>query len=75
MVASVIFDRAKDVGYPALPMDVSRARAAIASVQHLVENIAPVLRSWETKLYYNNVLHEMDDTKRPVVPIHMDMPG
>jgi iron complex outermembrane recepter protein len=75
MAASFIFDKAKDVGYPALPMDVSNARALIASVQHLAENISPLIEAWETKLYYNTIVHEMDDTKRPEVPIHMDMPG
>lgn len=73
--SSVIFDRAKDVGYPALPMDVSKAQAIIASVQHTIENVHPIIQNIETKIYYNNVQHIMDDTKRPAVPIHMDMPG
>ena len=29
----------------------------------------------ETKVYFNTITHTMDDTKRPNVPIHMDMPG
>ncbi|MBQ1584371.1 MAG: TonB-dependent receptor, partial [Muribaculaceae bacterium] len=33
------------------------------------------LETWETKVYYNHITHIMDDTKRPDVEIHMDMPG
>lgn len=75
IVASLIYDKAVDVGYPALPMDVSLAKAYIASVQydrHLMEHWG---EQWQTKLYYNSVTHTMDDTHRPIVPIRMDMPG
>ena len=67
-----IFDRATDVGYPALNMDVGLAQAFISSLsyKHFFRH-----SSWETKIYYNHITHEMDDTKRPDVAIHMDMPG
>ena len=70
--ATFIFDRATDVGYPALNMDVAKAEGLITSLsyKHLFRNA-----SWETKAYYNHITHEMDDTKRPDVQIHMDMPG
>ncbi len=70
--ATFIFDRATDVGYPALNMDVAKAEGFISSLsyKHLFRNA-----SWETKAYYNHITHEMDDTKRPDVAIHMDMPG
>ena len=70
--ATLIFDRATDVGYPALNMDVAKAEGLITSLsyKHLFPNA-----SWETKAYYNHITHEMDDTKRPDVQIHMDMPG
>ena len=70
--ATFIFDRATDVGYPALNMDVAKAEGFISSLsyKHLFRNA-----SWETKAYYNHITHEMDDTKRPDVQIHMDMPG
>lgn len=73
--ASLIFDKATDVGYPGLPMDVSLAQALIGSVQfrHLPSN-GPI-SLWETKLYYNTITHVMDDSNRPAVPIRMDMPG
>ncbi len=75
MEASVIFDRATNVGYPSLPMDVSLAQALITSVKLEYKPINKWLQNWESKLYYNTIKHLMDDTKRPSVPIHMDMPG
>ena len=73
--ATFIFDRATDVGYPALNMDVAKAEAFITSLsyKHLFQDRQ--LESWETKLYYNHITHVMDDTNRPDVEIHMDMPG
>ena len=70
--ATFIFDRATDVGYPALNMDVAKAEGLITSLsyKHLFRKA-----SWETKAYYNHITHIMDDTKRPNVAIHMDMPG
>ncbi len=67
-----IFDRATDVGYPALNMDVAKAQGLITSLsyKHLFG-----WASWETKAYYNHIIHIMDDTTRPDVLIHMDMPG
>ena len=69
-----IFDRATDVGYPALNMDVAKAEAFITSLAHKhVFQDSPLV--WETKVYYNHITHIMDDTTRPNVSIHMDMPG
>ena len=81
--STLIFDRATNVGYPALTMDVSKAEGFITSLsyRHLFSE-----SSWETKVYYNHITHEMDDTQRPaevflpsvgrtVERIHMDMPG
>ena len=70
--ATLIYDCATNVGYPALNMDVAKAEGLITSLsyKHLFLNA-----SWETKAYYNHITHEMDDTKRPDVAIHMDMPG
>lgn len=72
---SVIYDKATDVGYPALTMDVSLAEALISSVRFERILQAKHLNTWETKLYFNTITHTMDDTKRPNVPVHMDMPG
>lgn len=73
--ASVIYDKATNVGYPALPMDVSLAEALISSLkwQYVPKN--SMVKDWETKVYFNTITHKMDDTHRPNVPIHMDMPG
>lgn len=72
---TIIYDRATNVGYPALNMDVAKAEGFITSLsyRHLYDN--SFLSSWETKAYYNHIVHVMDDTKRPDVEIHMDMPG
>ncbi len=74
LTTTFIFDEARDVGYPALPMDVSLARAFIGSVSYEQLRLGN-LTNWETKLYANSVTHIMDDSQRPDVPIRMDMPG
>ena len=72
---SIIYDKATDVGYPALPMDVSLAEALITSLKYEYTPESSKITNWETKMYYNTITHKMDDTQRPSVPIHMDMPG
>lgn len=73
--ASFIYDRATDVGYPALTMDVSLAEAFIGSLQYSYADLSEHLKLWETKFYFNSIKHVMDDSQRPDVPIRMDMPG
>ncbi len=73
--ASVIYDKATDVGYPALPMDVALAEAIITSLKFQMIPAHEKLKIWESKIYYNTVKHHMDDTQRQNVAIHMDMPG
>lgn len=75
LTGSFIFDEARDVGYPALTMDVSLARAVIASVGFERSTLLGSFTDWKSKLYFNTVTHVMDDTQRPDVPVHMDMPG
>ena len=70
-----IFDRAINVGYPALNMDVAKAEAFITSLSYKRLWEERLVQSWETKAYYNHITHVMDDTTRPDVAIHMDMPG
>lgn len=72
-----IYDRAWDVGYAALPMDVSLAQAKIYSLTYERFFFGSSLKEIEFKVYGNNIYHEMDDSKRPddEVPIRMDMPG
>ncbi|MBK1439884.1 TonB-dependent receptor [Parapedobacter sp. ISTM3] len=70
-----IFDMAKDVGYPALPMDLWLSRALITSAAYKQLFEDGLIRVWDTKLYFNAVEHYMDDTTRPENLVHMDMPG
>ncbi|MGN1256385.1 MAG: hypothetical protein ACI4UA_04380 [Bacteroidaceae bacterium] len=74
---SFIYDLATNVGYPALNMDVARAQGVISSLSYrwLLPQRGPWSSFWETKAYYNHITHVMDDTHRPDVEIHMDMPG
>ncbi len=72
--ASFIYDEARNIGYPALPMDVSLARGLIGSVTLEKKHLGSLV-NWQSKLYYNSITHVMDDSQRPDVPIRMDMPG
>jgi len=74
--ASYLQDEGHDIGYPALTMDVSFAKAKIAGLSYLYSNQQESIH-WETKAYYNSIDHAMDDTNRPpeTVNMHMDMPG
>ncbi len=74
ITATLIFDEAHNIGYPALPMDVSLARALITSIGFENDSIG-AFSNFKSKIYYNTVTHIMDDSKRPDVPIRMDMPG
>ena len=84
--ADVLYDQANNVGYPALPMDVSKARASIFALEY-----QRIQRSYniKAKVYYNSVYHVMDDSHRDSlffiqnkttgktdsVIMRMDMPG
>ncbi len=73
--ASYIGDWGKNIGYPALLMDVGYANAQIFSVTHNYKPKTKWLTENEFKIYYNQIFHQMDDTHRSNVPMHMDMPG
>ena len=68
-------DWGKNIGFPALPMDVGRASAHIAAFTHQLEIKNSFFLTNEFKIYYNNIFHSMDDTHRSDAPMHMDMPG
>ncbi len=59
-----IIDNASDVGYPALPMDVSNARGRIYSVGYSPESKFLNINGFNAKLYANTVYHQMDDSHR-----------
>jgi len=67
-----LFDESRDIGYPALPMDASLARIRQGSAGWTFsgEGVSSGLDAWA-----NDVRHEMDDTRRDGVAMHMDMPG
>ncbi|MCC6768010.1 MAG: TonB-dependent receptor [Bacteroidia bacterium] len=71
----VIYDIGKNIGFPALPMDVGRASALIGSISHHYVNDKSKLQSINSRLYGNHIKHAMDDTHRDSVAMHMDMPG
>ncbi|NGM63056.1 TonB-dependent receptor [Sphingobacterium sp. SGG-5] len=70
-----IYDKAKDVGFPALPMDLWLSRAIITSASYKQLFDEGLLRVWDSKVYFNAIEHYMDDTTRPENLVHMDMPG
>lgn len=73
--ADFLGDDGWNIGYPALPMDVGYAAARIAALTVLHENREKNVYRWQVKIYSNSVRHFMDDTQRPDIILHMDMPG
>lgn len=83
--ADFLIDAGHNIGYPALPMDVSLARALLFALEYQHKATTQL----KAKIYFNEVLHTMDDSKRdslyflknpPVgksdsVYMRMDMPG
>lgn len=74
---SLLLDDAWNVGYPALTMDVGSARGRIYGLGYDYAPFLPGrgLQWFKAKVYGNHIIHAMDDSKRPEVPIRMDMPG
>lgn len=68
-------DWGTNIGYPALTMDVKSASAQIYAVTHTVQFGSKGSMRNESKCYFNKVTHQMDDTHRENIPMHMDMPG
>lgn len=73
--ADILFDQGWNIGFPALPMDVGKATAGIYAVSY--HRVAPwyIFHNLTAKVYHNNISHNMDDTHRKDVVMHMDMPG
>ncbi len=68
-------DWGKNIGFPALLMDVGFAKAQIFSFTHQLDIKNSYFIKNELKVYYNTITHQMDDTHRSNSPMHMDMPG
>ena len=88
LVFDWLIDNASDVGYPALPMDVSHAKGRIYSVSYKPEGRLWKFDRFRAKVYVNRVYHQMDDSHRDSlflvgngsgaadsVYMRMDMPG
>lgn len=75
LLVSLLADDGWNIGYAALPMDVGYARARIAALTWQRVRPHERVQSLKTKVYYNSIHHEMDDTNRENIPMHMDMPG
>lgn len=73
--ADVLTDFGWNIGYPALPMDVGYANTTMASITYSRVRADNWITKLRMKGYANLVYHEMDDTQRSDVVMHMDMPG
>jgi len=83
--ADILYDVARNVGYPALPMDVSLARATLIALEYQRNGKIQL----KGKVYFNTIHHVMDDSQRDSlyllkskpenksdsVYMRMDMPG
>jgi len=74
---NLIGDDAFDIGYAALPMDVSYAQMRMLGISLLSAGNNKWLPKLEIKLYGNFVNHWMDDSRRTdlFMNMQMDMPG
>ncbi len=75
LVLDYIGDMGWNIGFPALVMDTRRARANIASASYSTESNRKVLKRTETKVYFNQIYHLMDNSQRTDAPMQMTMPG
>lgn len=73
--ADVIYDHGRDIGFPALPMDVGEARAGIFSLTW--RRVTPwlVFHNFTAKAYRSEIAHAMSDARRENTLMRMDMPG
>ncbi|WP_082026526.1 TonB-dependent siderophore receptor [Flammeovirga sp. OC4] len=75
LTALLMYDHGMDIGYPALNMDVSSAKALMGNIGYTKHYDQGFINHLEAKVYYNDIKHVMDDSKRENVAIRMDMPG
>jgi iron complex outermembrane receptor protein len=75
LYANVLIDDGWNIGFAALPMDVGFAKARIYALTYQRVRCHGLVASFQVKAYHNSIFHEMDDTNRPDVAMHMDMPG
>ncbi len=84
-----LMDDAFNVGYPALPMDVGKAKARMYAIEYRMPGYHRTISQLKAKIYYNSIYHMMDDSERDsvyfiegdtpddrdTVVMRMDMPG
>jgi iron complex outermembrane receptor protein len=73
--SDLLLDDGWNIGYPSLTMDAGYAKARMYSFSYQYALPDNVISQVDAKVYGNAVTHFMDDTRRPSVPMHMDMPG
>lgn len=73
--ADILIDEGRNIGFPALPMDVGFASAQLLSFTLDRQRTMGLFPSTKVKLYANRIMHSMDDSQREDVVMHMDMPG
>lgn len=66
-------DQANNTGYPALTMDMAKATSNTASITHEFKNPDKAFSYWQTKVYYNDINHRMDNSRRPMDEMPMEM--
>jgi iron complex outermembrane receptor protein len=66
-------DQANNVGYPALTMDVRSAKSKTASLSDEYNNSDKALYYWQSRIYYSDIDHAMDNSKRPMDEMPMQM--
>lgn len=85
----ILVDDAYDIGYPALPMDVSKAKGRMFALEYNERSSLFNIQRLKLKMYINTVYHLMDDSERDSlflvynnrtaqndsVYMKMDMPG
>jgi iron complex outermembrane receptor protein len=75
LITRFLYNRSWDLGFAALPMDVSLAEASLASIDYQHRWKKASLGKTDFKIYHSVINHVMNDSKRPDVVMHMDMPG
>jgi len=73
--ADVLADYGWNIGFPALPMDVGYASNATLGITYSRARDRRWFPFLRAKVYASRIYHLMDDTQRPDLVMHMDMPG
>ncbi len=75
LYANMLLDDGWNIGFSALPMDVGLAKARLYALTYQRVRCHGLVETFRVKGYYNSIYHQMDDTHRTDISMHMDMPG